>query len=642
MDPARFLTLSTAADVIAGALAALITLLALGWVLDVPGYFGVAVFEEQPLALALGLALAASAFLGLARSSDLSRLVLGVVIGGVLLAACIVIAVRFPQLQILSVMRPLWLVILSLAVIAGLLLLTGRILGWAIVAVVVVFSALAILGGGLGIPETPLDRWAVYMVSDANAILGLPFRVAVQIVIPFILFGELLRVTGGGEYMTRLSLAAFGRYRGGSAKAAVGASAMFGAISGNAVSNVAGTGVVTIPLMIRTGMTRATAAALEAAASTGGQLLPPVMGAAAFVMADMLRIPYLQVAAAAALPAALYFIALMVQIDRIAARRNVGAIAPDELPALGRTVWQGAHFALPFVAMVIMLMRNQTRPELAALAAIAVLVIASVLRPYEGRRLSLAGVVEAVVSTGRSVAPLLMVAAAAGMIIGLVSLTGLGFSVAADAIATAGGSRIVLLLLVAVMAIVFGMGMPTVAVYVVLATLLAPALTAVGLTGLQAHFFILYFGMMSMLTPPVALASITAARIAGAGMWSTSFRAMGLAWVAYIVPILFAFSPALLLQGGFGAAGLAALTAILGTSAISIGAVGYWHGVLGLPARGATVVAGALLLLPTAPDSSYVWLNVAGFAALALLFLITRSGQTAAPAILKTTEGKEE
>ncbi|MWD29372.1 TRAP transporter fused permease subunit, partial [Aquicoccus sp. SCR17] len=566
------------------ALAALLVAVSLGWILDLPGRFGVAVFEEQPLALALGLALALAALMVAARGPAWARIGCGVVTGLGLLALMCVIAWRFPQLQVLSMLRPAWLVALSGVVIAGLMVFVWRLLGIAIVAIVLIFSAIAVWGGALGLPQTPADRWAVYMLTDPNSILGLPLRVAVQIVIPFILFGELLRLSGGGEYMTRLSLALFGGYRGGSAKAAVGASALFGTISGNAVSNVAGTGVVTIPLMTRTGMPAHIAAALEAAASTGGQLLPPVMGAAAFVMADFLRIPYLEVASAAALPAILYFTALLMQVDRIAAKEGMRAMTAEELPPMRKTLAEGAHFFLPFVVMFVVLFRNQTRPELAALAAVATLAIAGMLRSYEGRRLGLSQLCEAVVGAGRSAAPLLLITAAAGMIIGLVSLTGLGFSVAADAIAASGGNKFILLLLVAVIAIVFGMGMPTVAVYVVLATLLAPALTEVGLSGLQAHLYILYFGMMSMLTPPVALSSITAARIAGSGVWRTSFAAMALAWVAYIIPVLFAFSPALLLRGTAVDAVVAALTALAGTAAIAVGAVGYLRGPLAGPA----------------------------------------------------------
>ncbi|MFV0244486.1 MAG: TRAP transporter permease, partial [Qingshengfaniella sp.] len=596
----------------------------LGWVLDAPGQFGVALYEEQPLALALGLALALCALGQAGPGPGWQRLMLGVLLGLGLLAALALIAGRFPRLQILAMMRPGWLSALALFSVAGILFLIWRVLGLAIVAIIALFSALALWGGALGIPQTAWDRWVIYMLIDPNAILGLPLRVAVQIVIPFILFGELLRLSGGGEYMTRLSLALFGRFRGGSAKAAVGASALFGTISGNAVSNVAGTGIVTIPLMKRTGMAPSTAAALEAAASTGGQLLPPVMGAAAFVMADFLRVPYLHVAAAAALPAILYFTSLLVQVDRIAARRGMAAIPAGDLPPLGPTLREGAHFCVPFLVMFAVLFGRQSRPELAALAAVISLAVVALLRPYEGRRLNAGRMLGALTDTGRAAAPLLLITAGAGMIIGLISLTGLGFSVAADAIAASGGNKIALLLLVAVIAIVFGMGMPTVAVYVVLATLLGPALVEVGLSGMQAHLFILYFGMMSMLTPPVALASITAARIAGAGIWRTSFSAMGLAWVAYIVPVLFAFSPDLLLMGSRGSAVLAALTAFFGTAAISVGAVGYAGGILPLWQRLGFCLGGAALLLPASLGGWAALTDLAGALVLACLLFILR------------------
>ncbi|MFX0543876.1 TRAP transporter permease [Roseovarius sp. S4756] len=605
---------------LAAVLGVVLVAVSLLWVLDIPAKFGVALFDEQPLALALGLALALTALT--ICGSGIPQMAIGLIVGVTLLGMMALIAWRFPQLQVMAMMRPLWLIVVAMTVIAGLMFLVWRTLGIAIVVIIMIFSALAMWGAALGLPTTQPDRWAIYMLVDANSILGLPLRVAVQIVIPFVLFGELLRLSGGGEYMTRLSLAAFGRYRGGSAKAAVGASALFGTISGNAVSNVAGTGIVTIPLMVRTGMKPPVAGALEAAASTGGQLLPPVMGAAAFVMADFLRIPYLEVATAAALPAILYFTALMMQVDRLAARDGIKGMERADMPPLRGVLAEGAHFAIPFLVMFAVLFTSQTRPELAALAALACLAIVATFRSYEGKRLRPADLIEALVQTGKAAAPLLLITAAAGMIIGLVSLTGLGFSVASDAIKASGGNTFLLLLLVAVISIVFGMGMPTVAVYVVLATLLAPALMEVGLNGLQAHLFILYFGMMSMLTPPVALASITAARIAGAGIWRTSFCAVGMAWVAYVIPILFAFSPALLLQGDTFHVTIAALTAIMGTASISIGAVGFLAEPLSPLWRAGFCLAGAALLLPAPLGTWAAAANAVGFVLMATLLFI--------------------
>lgn len=596
-------------------LAVALAVLSLAWVLDLHLYAGLMVFNEQVLALALGLALATVA-VSLGLLADVPRRTSFQIGGAVLLALMAYIAWRYPELGLVAITRPVWLIAICLILLIGLLFLVWRSTGLAIVAIVLIFVALALFGGPLGVPETPLSRLTLYLVIDPNAMLGLPVRVAVEIVIPFVLFGELLRQSGGSDFFTRISLAAFGRYRGGSAKAAVGASAFFGSISGNAVSNVVGTGVVTIPLMKRTGLKPETAAAVEAAASTGGQLLPPVMGAAAFVMADYLQISYTEVAVAALLPALLYFGAIFIQIDRIAAKTGILPLDESERPSAGDAFREGGHFLIPFAVLFVILFSLQMRPQIAALGAIAALIAVSIIRPYEGRRLTFSGIVRALVETGISAAPLLLITAVAGLIIGLVSLTGAGFSIAASAVAASGGNTILMLFLVAAIAIVFGMGMPTVAVYVVLATILGPALVDAGLQPIQAHLFILYFGMMSMLTPPVALASIVAAKIAGADMWRTSLAALKLAWVAYLVPFLFAFSPELLLGGSFAGAALATVTAFLGITAVSMAAAGYGLRPLNSTQRTLFLVVGVCLLLP--PSFGF-WVAAAN-AASAILF----------------------
>lgn len=612
-------------DRVASLLGLALSIISLVWILDLHTWVNLSLFNEQPLALAVGLAFAiVSASLGF-RSGGVHR-ILGLVVGAVLLGLMALIAWRYPQLTIIATMRPLWLTLTCVAVLGALLVLVWRTIGLPIVIIVAAFSLLALYGSALGIPITPFDRWAIYMTVDPNGLLGLPVRVAVEIVIPFVLFGELLRQSGGSDYLTRVCLAIFGRYRGGSAKAAIGASALFGTISGNAVSNVVATGVVTIPLMKRTGMKAETAAAVEAAASTGGQLLPPVMGAAAFVMADYLQVLYLEVAVAAALPALLYYAALFLQVDRIAARSGAPPLEVSERASFASAFREGGHFLLPFVALFYVLFSLQTRPQLAALAAIATLLVVGIIRPYNGRRLNPASIVRALVDAGVAAAPLLLITATAGLIIGLVSLTGLGFSIAAQAIAASGGNTFLLLALVAAIAIVFGMGMPTVAVYVVLATILAPALVKAGLAPMQAHLFILYFGMMSMLTPPVALASITAAKIGGAGMWRTSFVALRLAWVAYLVPFLFAYSPEMLLGGTAVGAALAALTAFGGITAVSMAAVGYARDHLTPAMRAVYLLVGVCLMLPPTLSPMIGLANLVAAAVLIALLLRPRSG----------------
>jgi TRAP transporter 4TM/12TM fusion protein len=609
---------------IATFMSVLLVTVSLTWILGIPVKLGFTIFDEQVLAFALGCALAISAALFATERAKLSSY-LSVMAGLVLIVVMAFVAVVYPKLMVVAMMRPTWLFVISVLVLCGLLFYLWRNAGLPITIIVFVFGLVAIYGSSFGIPTTKPDRLSIYLLVDANGLLGLPLRVAVEIVISFVLLGELLRQSGGSEYLTKLSLAAFGRFRGGTAKASCAASAAFGSISGNAVSNVVGTGIVTIPLMKRSGLSSTKASATEAAASTGGQLLPPVMGAAAFVMADYLRVPYSEVAIAALLPAILYFFSIFMQIDRDAAREGIAGLDTNETGQFRPVMWAGAHLLLPFAVLIYVLFLNQTRPGIAALAAAVCLVIVSFLRPYEGRRLTLQSSFHAVIETGKTVAPLMLVTAAAGAFIGLVSLTGLGFSIASDVVEIGGGNPLLVLVLIAVISIVFGMGMPTVAVYVVLSTVLAPALVSAGISELQGHLFILYFGMLSMLTPPVALASIAAARIGGADMWRTSFSAVRLAWIAYIVPFLFAFSPEMLLGGTLIGAAAAAISALLAISAVAVASAGFDIAPVGLPLRFAYLAAGVGLILPPTLGTWSVAANICGAALIIGLFLRARN-----------------
>ena len=471
---------SLQAGPVARVLGLLLVLLSLAWLTELHRFADLVLFTEQPLALAAGLSLAIAASMLFVPGSPYR--IAATVAGFVLLALLGYVAAEYPQLSITASMRPSWLVALSVVVLVGILALTGRVVGLVIMLVVCAFIGAALIGPWIGLPTVAPDRLAIYLLLDPNGLLGLPMRVALEIVVPFVFFGELLRRTGGGEFMTSLALSGFGRYRGGSAKAAVGASALFGTISGNTVSNVVSTGVVTIPMMRRTGMRPETAGAIEATASTGGQLMPPVMGSAAFIMADMLRVPYAEIMVAALVPALLYYAAIFVQIDRIAARSGIHGMPDTEVPRLRTIFLAGAHFLIPFAALFVAFIAFQTRPQIAALLAIGVLVLVTALRAYHGQRLNPRAAIEAAIETGIQAAPLILITAAAGLLMGLISLTGLGFSLAADALALSGGSGALLLVITALIAIVFGMGMPTVAVYIMLATVLAPALINAGIS----------------------------------------------------------------------------------------------------------------------------------------------------------------
>jgi TRAP transporter 4TM/12TM fusion protein len=390
-----------------------------------------------------------------------------------------------------------------------------------------------------------------------------------------------------------------GRYRGGSAKISVLASSLFGTISGVVVSNILATGVITIPMMKKSGFSARQAAAIEATASTGGQLMPPVMGAVAFVMADFLQRPYRDIVIAALVPSVLYYVALFIQADLEAAKLGIKRVPENEIPRMGPVLASGIIFALPFAVLIYLLFWANQEAEYAALIASLVVAAIGIIFGYAGKKMSFRALFDALVQTGIASLDILMIAAAAGFITGILQATGLGFALTLLLVKLGGGNLILLLIIAAMLCIVLGMGMPTIGVYVLLAVLIAPALVELGFSPLASHMFILYLGMMSMITPPVAIGAFFAASLAGAEPMRTGFTAMRFGWTAYIVPFLFIFSPALLLQGNdMVAAMIAVATAIAGVWLVSIGITGYLFRPIPVALRFAFVVAGIGLLLP--------------------------------------------
>jgi TRAP transporter 4TM/12TM fusion protein len=404
--------------------------------------------------------------------------------------------------------------------------------------------------------------------------------------------------SGGSEVFNDIALGLMGRYRGGSAKIAITASSLFGSISGLAASNILATGVVTIPLMKRAGYPGHVAAAIEAVASTGGQIMPPVMGAVAFLMADILGITYGTVVLAAAIPAVLYYVALFILADLEAAKLGITRVDANLIPRLGGVARQGWPFLVPFAVLIYGLFELNLQPETAALyGGLAVIVVGFVFG-YRGTRMTIRGLLDSVVATGTGVVDVLMIVAAAGFILGVLNLSGLGFVLTAALVSLGEGNLIALLLMAAVICIVLGMGMPTIGVYILLAVLIAPSLVEVGIDPLAAHMFIFYFGMMSLITPPVAIAAFFAANLADAPPMRTGFSAMRFGWTAYIVPFLFVYSPSLLFRGDPFDLVLALVTAIGGVWLVSAGFTGHFTRPMGWPMRSAFVVAGILLMMP--------------------------------------------
>jgi TRAP transporter 4TM/12TM fusion protein len=514
-----------------------------------------------------------------------------------------------------------------------------RTVGNALVVILALFSAYALVGhlvpGALQTREVELARLILYLGVDTSGMLGLVMLVAVTVVIPFLFFGQLLLYSGGSGFFNDLSLALMGRYRGGAAKISVTASAMFGSISGIVVSNILATGVVTIPLMKKAGYSARQAAAIEATASTGGQLMPPVMGAVAFLMADFLQLEYRDIVIAALVPSLLYYVALFIQADLEAAKLGIRRVEEAQIPRLSGVLKTGWIFILPFAVMIYSLFWLNYEAEVAALYASLAVLALGVALGYRGKRMGWRDALQSLLQTGLASLDILMIAAAAGFIAGILQTTGLGFALTAALVKLGAGNLLALLLIAALMCIVLGMGMPTLGVYVLLAVLVAPSLVEVGFTPLAAHMFILYLGMMSFITPPVAIAAFFAASLAGAEPMRTGFTAMRFGWTAYIVPFLFVFSPALLLQSpSWTTTAITIATALAGVWLVSAAMIGYFARPLTWLGRAAFMFAGLCLLIPDEIADWARWTDAAGaiLGFTLVVYELRAGGREAAPA----------
>jgi len=487
-------------------------------------------------------------------------------------------------------------------------------------------------------PVTP-ERLVAYVGLDLNGIIGSILSVAVLIVIPFTILGQVLARTGGAEFFADLAMAAMGRFRGGAAKIAVVGSALFGMISGSAVSNVLAVGIVTIPTMIRSGFSGYRAAAIEAVGSTGGQLMPPVMGAAAFIMAEFLQVSYGAVCVAAAIPAFLYYACLFFHVDLEAAKEGIGAARIERAPSVGEVMRSGWHFLVPISFLVFALVYPEIvllTPEKAAIVTTGLLILFNLAFGYRGNRASLRQVFNSVIDTGRVALDIILIGAAAGAMVGIMSISGLAFAMTIQLLALSGENLFVLLLLIAVLAFVLGIGLPTVSVYILTATLLAPALIKLGVTPMAAHMFVMYNGILSMITPPVAFAAYAAANIARVPGWTAGWIACLVGWSTFLLPFLFVLTPSLLMDGSAGEIGFNLVRVLFGIFLGTVTVVGYSLLRLSLPAR---LVYGLLALAVVMPPEAFgaaIWLNLAGtLAALALLgidYLRRRAVQTASTA----------
>ena len=597
------------------ALAILLTLGGVGWALDAYNRIGLAIYDQQYLAAMLAISLAMAFLKFPIRGKEKKDLPwYDAVAAAVAFAATGYLAVFYPRIVDLIYLRQTDSVIVSVILIVLMIEALRRATGPVLCILVLVFISYALFashlpGSGIG---TDWRKLSLALAANYTGILGVPIKVATTIVIAFVLFGNILQVTGGMRFFTDISMALMGRFRGGSAKIAVLGSCLFGSISGSAVANVVATGIVTIPLMKRAGYPAHKAAAIEAVASTGGQLMPPVMGAAAFLVAEFLETSYATVVIAAIVPGLLYYIALFIQADLEAAKEGIPPVDPDKIPRAG-PVWRaGWYFPLAFAVLLIGLFVLNYQPEKAVLWAILTLIICAFAFGFEGKRVRPGQLVEAMRETGHGALDLILITGAAGIVIGVLAISGLGYQLTLGLVQIGQGHLFLLLVLSAAVCIVLGMGLPTVGVYVLLATLVAPSLVEVGVKPIAAHLYVMYFGMMSMITPPIAIAAFAAASLASADAMRTGFAATRFGWTAYIVPVLFVYSPSLLLIGDPVSVVVAFVTAVLGVWLVSCATVGYFMRPLGLVGRLLFAATGLAALIPAGAFAGGVLLDIVG------------------------------
>ncbi|MGN0095570.1 MAG: TRAP transporter permease [Corynebacterium sp.] len=469
-------------------------------------------------------------------------------------------------------------------------------------------------------------------VMGSDSINGLPLDTAATILVGFMLFGIVLQHTGGAAFFNDLAMSIFGKYRGGSAKVSVGSSAAMGMMSGSAVSNVLTTGPMTIPAMIKSGFSPKTAGAVEATASSGGSITPPVMGTAAFLMVSFIGVPYTEVLIAAALPAFLYFLGIFLQVDGYAARRNLTGTPKDQLPRFRQALVEGWPYITAIVLLTLMLVLTPSEAQVPYWIT-ALLIGIAIVRPsipFGPRQ-----IVDMILAAGKSLGQIIGIIAGVGLILGGLSATGVALSLSRDLIVLVGENLILILIAGALACFILGMGLTISAAYVFLAIVMAPAVTALGVEPIAAHLFIIYWASVSYITPPVGLAAFAAASISKASPMGTCFHAMKFGAVKYVVPFGFVLNPAIVAQGTVTEIVVAALASVVAVFALSAAFSGYLQFVetqLAVPVRILLAVGGFLVFLPqwtvTLTGLAIVVLAVIGAKILAGRGAGTRTGST--------------
>src|SRR5665648_17989 len=513
---------------------------------------------------------------------------------------------------------------------------TRRKVGNALPIIAIIFILYAILG-----PYMPnvimhrgmdVDMLVSSVFLGEEGIFGIPIAVTADFIMIFVIFGAFLSVSGAGEFFGDIANAAFGGMRGGPAKAATMGSGLMGMISGSAVANVMTVGNFTIPLMKRTGYSPEMAGAIEAVASTGGQIMPPIMGAAAFIMAEFLKVPYSEIIIAAAIPAALYYISLFFMVDLAAGKNNLLGVPRADLPDWKVVLKKSWYLLIPVGVLIYMLGFMGYSPQKSAISSIVCLFIVAAFGAHT--RLNLRKTIKAIIQGAIGGLEVAAVCASAGIVIGILMRTGLGLSLTGILVDASQGSLPVLMVLTMFASIILGMGLPTSACYIIVAVLIAPAMVQMGVTPIAAHLFAFFFGCLSAITPPVALAAYAAAGIAQSNPMKTGIFAAKMGLGAFIIPFAFVYGNALLMVGTIPEIVLAFITATMGVYAVAIFVIGFQFSNVPWVFRILSLVSAVCLIIPGWKG------DLLGFAILAFISIINYLSNKSLKSSILVVEGK--
>ncbi len=503
-------------------------------------------------------------------------------------------------------------IVFGVILIVSVLYISSQTVGWALTALSGVFIAYALLGPYM--PDLIAHKgYSVpyitnYVAWTSESIFGSVIGASVSFVALYIVFGELLSTFGAGQFFIDIAYALTGRMKGGPAEASVVSSALMGSINGSAVANVMTTGTFTIPLMKKVGYRPAFAGAVEAVASTGGQLLPPVMGAAAFVMADVTGIAYSTIVIAAIVPGLLYYLSLGVAVFLQADKRGLGNEDSTRLPVVKEVIKKGWYHSIPIITLIVALLGFRLSANFAAIFAIASLLLIGIIRiGFTEKRFPLKEIIKSLIAAAKTTIPVAIACACAGIVIGIVSMTGIGVKFTSIVFVASGGNLFLMLVMIMIACIIMGMGLPSTAAYIIAASIGAPALIQAGIPELAAHLFVFYFAIISFITPPVAMSAYAASGIAKSKSSETGWLAFMLGLPGFIIPYIYAFRPQLLIVGSnpVEVIWVIAISAI-GVVFMSIAVIGWLKRKLRIIERLLFAVSAALLIFP------FTWCDIVG------------------------------